>query len=160
MPRDLSAALALVREFEGFRPWPYLDAVGIATIGYGHVITEDGQPLRGPNGLARARQLYPRGMTEAGVHALLAEDFARFAEGVESLVTVRLTDTQLGALASFAFNVGLGAFKTSTLRKRLNAGQYDAVPGELMKWTRAGGRVLLGLVRRRRAEADLWSRAA
>lgn len=157
MPRDLSEAARLVRSFEGCRLQPYLDAVGIATIGYGHVILDSqGRSMHGPAGLLQARRLYPVGMTQAEACNLMNADFAQFAAGVESLVTVPLVDHQLGALASFAFNVGLGAFKTSTLRKRLNAGQYDAVPGELAKWTRAGGVVLNGLIRRRKAEGLLW----
>jgi lysozyme len=155
--RDLSRALALVRAFEGCRLRPYLDAVSIVTIGYGHVIHgDDGAPLRGRTGLAIANRRYPVGLTQAEASALLASDFGAFVQGVAAAVKVPLTDDQLGALSSFAFNVGLGALRQSTLLRRLNAGQYDAVPGELAKWTRAGGTVLQGLIRRRKAEAALW----
>jgi lysozyme len=157
MPRDLSEALRLVSAFEGCRLQPYADVIGVATIGYGHVVCDaTDRPLRGPTGLAQARAKYPIGLSQGEACDLLASDFCQFAVGVERLVTVALTDQQLGALASFAFNVGLGNFKSSTLLRRLNAGQYDVVPGELAKWTRAGGVVLNGLIRRRRAEGRLW----
>jgi hypothetical protein len=87
---------------------------------------------------------------------ILASDLVKFEDGVDNLVKVPLKQNQFDALVSFAFNVGLGALGKSTLLKKLNAGQYDAVPAELMKWTKAGGKELPGLVRRRRAEAALW----
>ena len=84
------------------------------------------------------------------------KDLKKFEAGVSESVTVPLTQNQFDALVSFVFNVGLGAFQKSTLLRKLNAGDYAAVPGELMKWTKAGGKELPGLVRRRRAEAGLW----
>lgn len=71
---------------------------------------------------------------------------------------VPLTQQQFDALVSFAFNVGNGAFCDSTLLKRLNAGQYDAVPAQLNRWVKAGGKTLEGLVTRRAAEGALFSR--
>jgi lysozyme len=69
---------------------------------------------------------------------------------------VQLSQGQFDALVSFAYNVGVGAFGKSTLLKRVNAGRFEDVPAEFMKWTRGGGIELSGLVRRRRAEVKLW----
>ena len=74
---------------------------------------------------------------------------------VKRLVDVPLTQYQFDALVSFVFNLGSGAFGGSTLLKKLNAGDYSAVPAQLMRWNKAGGRVLRGLTRRRQAEIDL-----
>lgn len=98
--------------------------------------------------------------TERQAEHGLRVDLMRFENAVSRLVTVPLTDNQFSALVSFAFNVGVSAFQKSTLLRRLNAGDYDAVPGELMKWTRSKGRVMQGLVNRRSAEAGLWAKGA
>jgi lysozyme len=93
---------------------------------------------------------------------LLSRDLAVAARAVEEHVRVPLNANQFSALASFAFNVGGENFRTSTLCRRLNAGEYDAVPGELTRWVKAKDpksgmmRTLPGLVRRRAAEAGLW----
>lgn len=86
----------------------------------------------------------------------LERDLVKFEQGVEALVKVPLTQNQFDVLVSFAFNCGLGALQKSTLLKKVNAQDFDAVPTELMKWTRAGGGAVPGLVRRRRAEAKMW----
>jgi lysozyme len=140
--RNIDAAVKLIKDFEGLRLNAYVCAAGKRTIGYGHVI------LPGDGHMEH--------ITEAEADALLEKDLGRFCEGVERLITLPLADNQFGALVSFAFNAGLGALAKSTLRRKLNAGDYAAVPGELMKWTKAGGKELSGLVRRRKAEAELW----
>ncbi len=71
-------------------------------------------------------------------------------------MTVPLTQNQFDALTSFTYNTGEGAFSRSTLLKQLNAGNYNAVPGEMGKWVYGGGRRLQGLVNRRAAEAATW----
>ncbi|EJF81752.1 hypothetical protein MCS_00177, partial [Bartonella doshiae NCTC 12862 = ATCC 700133] len=73
---------------------------------------------------------------------------------------MNLSDEQFGALVSFCYNVGIAAFQNSTLLKRLNRGDYEAVPTELQKWTKASGKRLQGLVHRRVAEAGLWAKGA
>ncbi len=97
-------------------------------------------------------------ITEGQADELFRQDLAEFTPAVERAVKVPLTDNQFAALVCFAFNVGIGNFQKSTLLKRLNAGDYDAVPVELMKWTKSKGRKLAGLVNRRSAEAGLWAR--
>ncbi len=82
---------------------------------------------------------------------------ARAEHAVSRLICVPLSNGQLDALISFTFNLGAGALQRSTLRARVNRGEHDAVPSELMKWVWAGGRKLAGLVRRRAAEAMLYS---
>jgi lysozyme len=91
---------------------------------------------------------------------LLRMDLDRFEQAVERLVKVPLNDHQHATLVSFAFNVGTGNFQKSTLLRKLNAGDYDAVPSELMRWTRSKGKVMQGLVNRRSSEAGMWSKGA
>jgi lysozyme len=88
---------------------------------------------------------------------LLADDVRRFAVGVDDLLEVAVSDSQFCALVSFAYNCGLGALKTSTLLRLLNEGEYDAVPAQLMRWTKIAGKESRGLRNRRTAEAELWS---
>ncbi len=139
------AGIKHIVAFEGQRLKAYLCPAGVWTIGVGH--TSEAGPPRVHEGMT---------ITANESSAILARDLAAFELGVERLVDVPLTQNQFDALVSFAFNCGLGALQKSTLLRKLNAGQYDAVPAELMKWTRAGGKEVAGLVRRRRAEAKMW----
>ncbi len=97
-------------------------------------------------------------ITKTQSRELLRKDLGRFEKAVETNVDVALTDNQFAALVSFAFNVGIGNFTKSTLLKKLNAGEYDAVPRELMKWTKSKGKEMAGLVNRRAQEAALWGK--
>ena len=140
-----AAGINLIKEFEGVRLKSCKCPAGVWTIGVGHT-SAAGPPVVKPG----------MEITNAQATKILAQDLVQFEDGVEAAVKVPLTENQFDALVSFTFNVGLGAFQKSTLLKKLNAGQYDAIPAELMKWTKAGGKELPGLVRRRRAEAALW----
>lgn len=147
MTREVNdAGLALVRGFEGLRTDAYRCPAGVWTIGYGH--TGDVRP--------------GQHITSDDAERILREDLAGCGEQVEELISVALTDCQFAALVSFVFNAGAGALRGSTLRRRLNTGDYDCVPTELAKWVKAldprtGQRVPLpGLVRRRAAEGELW----
>lgn len=135
------AGVRLVQEFEGLRLDAYLCPAGIPTIGYGAT----GPDIR-------------MGMTwtEDQAEERLADDLAKFCDGVDRLVRVPLTNNQFAALVSFAYNVGLGALAGSTLLRKLNAGDYQGAADQLPRWARGGGRVLPGLVRRRDAERDLF----
>jgi lysozyme len=144
--RMTEEGLALIRRSEGFRGQAYRDAVGVWTIGYGHTSLA-GPPAVGP-GLR---------ITEAEGNAILARDVERFAAGVRAAVQVPLSDAQFAALVSFAFNVGLGAFRNSSVLKAVNAGDFAAVPERLALWVKAGGRTLPGLVKRRAAEGALFA---
>lgn len=88
----------------------------------------------------------------------LRQDLDSFEALVERSVKVPLSDNQFAALVSFAFNVGEGNFRKSTLLKRLNAGDYESVPQELMKWVHSKGKRLPGLVNRRAQEGALWGK--
>ncbi len=148
MPREINqAGLDLVTSFEGFYADAYICPAGVLTIGYGHTGDDvaEGQCIN---------------MTTA--EDLLSKDMESAAKSVERLVTVPLSGNQFAALASFAFNCGATNLGASTLLKKLNLGDYDAVPTELCRWVKARDpatgkkRTLAGLVRRRSVEGALW----
>ena len=143
--RTSGAGIRHIREFEGERLKAYKCSAGVWTIGVGHT-SAAGEPK------------VVEGMTITANEsaAILARDLAAFELGVERMLEVDVSQNQFDVLVSFAFNCGLGALKKSTLLKRVNEGKFNAVPAELMKWTKAGGKEVAGLVRRRRAEAKLW----
>lgn len=140
-----SAGVKHIKEFEGERLTAYRCPAGVWTIGVGHT-SAAGEPT-----VVEGMKI-----TANESAAILYRDLVEFEIGVDRLVRVPLKQNQFDVLVSFAFNCGLNALAKSTLLKKLNSGDYDAVPGELMKWTRAGGREIAGLVRRRRAEAKMW----
>ena len=145
MPRKINqAGLDLIKHFEGFEPTAYWDPVRIPTIGFGHTRTVTGADVG------------HRTITEVEGEQLLRQDCAGAEEDVERLIDVPLNGNEFSALVSFTFNLGGGALKRSTLRRKLNAGARDAVPSEMAKWVKAGGKTLRGLVRRRHAEGDLF----
>ena len=88
--------------------------------------------------------------------ALLAQELASVERSVRRLVRVALTQNQFDALVSFTFNLGSGRLQSSTLRSKLNRGDYEGASDELPKWRKAGGKVLLGLVKRRAVERKLF----
>ncbi len=146
MARRINAAgLSHIMQWEGKRLVAYQDVAGIWTIGYGHTTAA---------GIPRVRE----GMRISDKEAedILKKDLGKFEDRVTRLVKVPLTDNQFAVLVSFDFNTG--ALHKSTLLKKLNAGDYDAVPAELMKWVNAGGKRVQGLVNRRAAEAGLWAK--
>lgn len=133
--------LTLIKRFEGFSATVYKDAAGKPTIGYGHLI--------------RPGERFTR-LTRAQATELLRRDVTIAEKAVRRHVRVRLTQNQFDALVSFTFNLGEGQFRRSTLLKRVKAKNHARVPMELTKWVHAGGRPLLGLARRRVAEARLY----
>jgi lysozyme len=139
------AGLKLIMQFEGLRLKAYRCPAGVWTVGYGHTSAAGAPEVR--DGMRISA-------TEA--EAILRRDLAGFETAVAGMVRTEVTQAQFDVLVSFAYNCGVGALKQSTLLKRVNAGAFDAVPAELMKWTKAKGKELSGLVRRRRAEAALW----
>lgn len=141
--------LALIKKWEGLRLSAYEDCVGVWTIGYGHT-----NAVGAPN-VHKDMQI-----TEEEAEKILCQDLQQFEHVVEQTVTVPLSDEQFAALVSFSYNVGTKAFRNSTLLKKLNKGNYEAVPTELQKWTRVGGKRLRGLVNRRAAEAGLWAQSS
>ena len=139
-----SKGLALIRLFEGLvlKAYPDPGSGGDPwTIGYGHTV-----------GVTPGMVC-----TQAQADAWLSWDAANCARAIEKLVKVPLTQAQFDALVSLIFNIGEGAFARSTLLRRLNAGAYADVPAQFKRWDKAGGKVMKGLVRRRAAEAAVWS---
>lgn len=142
----VGVAAALARVFEGLYLTPYLCPAGVATIGFGATFYEDGTRV----------QLTDPPITREHAEALLLRMVRTvYLPAVLKLCPAVDNPQRLAALIDFTFNLGAGALKGSTLRKRVNAGDWDAVPGELRKWNRGGGRVLRGLVLRREAEVVL-----
>lgn len=134
----------LIKHFEGCYLKAYKDSVGVWTIGYGHtgLVHKDGTVKAG------------RMITQQEAEDLLRYDLTNFAKRVEQGATVPMTDDQFAALVSFDFNTG--GFLRSTLRKKLNAGQYDEAANQFLLWDKAGGKTLKGLTRRRRSERNLF----
>ena len=148
--------LELLEQWEGFKTTVYKDSAGLPTIGVGHLLTKS-ELSSGKITINGVPVKYGDGLTEQQVTDLLAQDVQPAAAAVNSHVKVSLNQNQFDALVSFAFNVGVGAFTSSTLLKVLNQGQYDEVPTQLLRWTRAGGQVVQGLVNRRNNEIKLWN---
>jgi len=138
-PDALPQLRALIRRFEGLRLRAYLCPSGIPTIGYG---------ATGPD--VRLGMIWSHGQAEMRLRA----DADHYLLGTLALCP-NLRGNQLAAIADFAYNLGLGRLRASTLRLRINAGNIDSARGELARWVRGGGRVLPGLVARRAAESLL-----
>lgn len=136
-----SKGLELIKHFEGLRLKTYICAGGVLTIGWGHT-GKDVMP-----GMV---------ITEDRANELLRADLERFEQGVSKYVTAKLNDNQFSALVCFTFNIGLGAFASSTLLKLLNAEDYAGVADQFLRWNKAGEKVLLGLTKRREAERQLY----
>lgn len=131
----------LIKRFEGCKLSTYKCSAGVSTIGYGHT----------------GKDVMP-GMkiTSEEAQRLLEKDLANFEKGVD-LLGLRFNQHQFDALVSFAFNLGLGALKSSTLLKKARINVNDqSIYAEFLKWNKAGGRPLKGLTTRRTAEADLY----
>jgi len=138
--------LPLIESFEGFRARPYLCPAGVPTIGYGSTRYLDGSTIR----------LTDPPITKEHARILVREQVAAdYLPGVLKLCPDVDTPGRLAALVDFAYNLGTGQLRASTLRKRVNAGDWGAAPAEFRKWVRGGGKVLPGLVKRREAEVGL-----
>lgn len=139
----VAVASILIRRWEGFQALPYLCPAGVPTIGYGFTYYMDGTAV----------SLGDPPMTREQAQQLLEH----LVRTVYMPATIKLCPTidtpeRLGAITDFAFNLGSGNLRASTLRKKILAGAWEAVPDQLRKWTRAGGKILRGLVLRREAE--------
>jgi len=137
--------IALIKQFEGCKLTAYQDSVGVWTIGYGWTQPVDGKPIRA-------------GMTikQETAERLLKNGLVSYESDVSRLVKVGLTQGQFDALVSFTYNLGARSLSTSTLLRKLNAGDYAGAADEFMRWNKAGGKVLNGLTRRREAERALF----
>ena len=135
------AGYDLIKKFEGLKLHAYLCPAGVWTIGYG-----------------RTRGVHPKlQITPERAEHYLQEDLLWACKAVSDAITVKLTDNQFAALVSLTYNIGETAFKGSTLVKKLNASEYDAIPEQIKRWNKAGGVTVMGLINRRKAEAELWA---
>lgn len=142
--RTSQRGLSLIKSFEGLRLQAYQDSVGVWTIGYG--------TTRGVKaGMA---------ITKEQAERMLMDDVQRFEPEIERLVTLPLSQNQWDALISFTYNLGAANLESSTLLRKLNAGDYTGAAEQFPCWNKAGGRVLPGLVRRRAAEQALFMEVA
>jgi lysozyme len=139
-----ASGLALIKIHEGLSLVPYRCPAGVWTIGYGHAMR--------PEEVVK----YIDGISEAEAGALLLMDVALAEAALRRLVFVSLTSGQFDALVSFIFNLGVGRFQASTLRMKLNRGEYEAAAREFPKWVFAGGVKLPGLIRRRQEEMAVF----
>ena len=137
--------IALIKQFEGCRLTAYQDSVGVWTIGYGWTQPVDGKSIRA-------------GMTikQETAERLLKTGLVSYESDVSRLVKVGVTQGQFDALVSFTYNLGARSLSTSTLLRKLNAGDYAGAADEFLRWNKAGGKVLNGLTRRREAERALF----
>lgn len=134
--------LELIKRWEGFRSEAYICPGNVWTIGYGHTVTaKPGMVISKLRG-----------------EKLLQSDLERFEKAVDELVKVPLTQYQFDALVSFTFNVGVNAFRNSTLLRLINQGNFALARNEFARWVYANKRKLPGLVNRRKAEASLFGR--
>jgi lysozyme len=147
--------LQLLKQWEGFKPNMYKDAAGLPTIGVGHLLKKD-ELASGKITIQGVPVEYGAGLNDEQVTALLGQDLRPAENAVNSGIKVALSQNQFDALVAFTFNTGTNAFTDSTLLKLLNQGNYDAVPDQLRRWTKAGGKVIQGLVNRRENEIKLW----
>ena len=141
------ATVDLVKEFEGFRSSAYQDSVGVWTIGYG-TTAEAGVGIVPRPGLT-----ITKGQAERYLHMALDD----FAAQIRPAITAPINENQFGAFLSLAYNIGPGAFKRSTALKRFNAGDVEGAAEAILWFNKAGGEVLRGLERRRRAEVELFN---
>lgn len=151
-------AIKMIKHHEGVRVKPYRCPAHLWTVGVGHVLYPEQAKLPVTERLQMPLKVEDfRVFSTEEVDAILAKDLARFERGVARLCPVA-TDHQgiFDSLVSFSFNVGLGNLQRSSLRMKTNRGEYEDAAEEFMKWTKAAGRVLPGLVKRRKDEQALY----
>ena len=141
-------AVDLIKRFEGFRSRPYLCSANVPTIGYGSTFYKDGTRVT----------LQDRATDETTANELLHHTLDTvFIPGVLRACPVLIAhENKLGAVTSFCYNLGVGRLQASTLRRKINAQEWDEAAYQLLLWVRAGGKVLRGLQLRREAERELF----
>ena len=151
-------ALKMISHHEGVRTKPYRCPARLWTVGVGHVIDPNHArvPFEERNNLA-IPEGWNRTFTMEEVDAILAKDLERFERGVlKYCPTAGSRQAWLDSLVSFSFNLGLGTLQRSTLRQKHNRGDYAGAADELLKYCKAGGKVLRGLENRRKDERALY----
>jgi lysozyme len=147
----------MIMHHEGVRSKPYQCPALLWTVGVGHVI----DPTHAKVPIADRKALpipagWDRVLSNDEIMDILKKDLNRFEQGVDRLIKVPLTQGQFDALVSFSFNVGLGNLQNSTLRMKVNRGEFEGAAEQFLVWTKAGGKVLKGLVTRRTDEQALF----
>jgi lysozyme len=160
------AGIDLIKQFESLHDGdlktiglqPKMCPAQVWTVGWGHALVDPvtRKFLKGAADKDRAYAMYPA-MTKEEADLLLQRDLEAFSSAIKKMITAKITDNQFSALVSFSYNCGAGALQKSTLLKKVNANPKDqTIRQEFLKWNKAGGKELLGLTRRRTAEADLY----
>lgn len=139
-------AIKMIRHHEGVRVKPYQDAIGLWTVGVGHLIG-DGKTLPDE---------WNRTLTMGEVDEILRKDLARFEAGVERLCPIGLTQPRFDALVSISFNFGLGNLQRSSIRMKHNRGEFEDAADSFLLYNKAGGKIFKGLVNRRNDERALY----
>jgi lysozyme len=149
------SGLQFIKRYEGLKKSVYLDVAGLKTVGYGHLLTK---PELSSNSVTIGgnKIFLDRALTDAEVDTLLRQDIEPKAQTVRSTIKTPLTQSQFDALVSLCFNIGSGAFSSSTLAKDINAGNLEKAPGDFLVWCKAGGKTVQGLLNRRQAEASIF----
>jgi len=138
--------IRLTAKYEGFRRDPYLDAVGVPTIGFGNTFYRDNTRVK----------MTDKPITEEKGRELLKDIIKGFEREVLKVMK-RVNQNQFDAVLSLVYNIGVTAFIRSTLLKRINNNPNDPdIAYQFSRWDKAGGKVLLGLTRRRKEEAELY----
>ena len=145
---NLELAAELCRKYEGYRAKPYLCPANVATIGYGSTYYADGKKVT----------LQDPPMDEPTARALLLVELEHtYLPGVLRNCPILATDERkCNSIVDFAYNCGVGRLQTSTLKRKINASDWDGAKEQLMLWNKGGGRVLAGLTKRRIAECALF----
>ena len=144
---NLELAAELCRKYEGYRAKPYLCPANVATIGYGSTYYADGKKVT----------LQDPPMDEPTARALLLVELEHtYLPGVLRNCPILATDVRkCNSIVDFAYNCGVGRLQTSTLKRKINANDWEGAKEQLMLWTKGGGKVLPGLLKRRTAECAL-----
>jgi len=140
------AGMELIKHYEGWRESVYLCSAARPTIGYGSTWDRYGNAIT----------LDHSNITKKQGEYLLQREVRHSETAIRRLIKAELTENMFSSLCSFIYNVGSGNFQKSTLRMKLNRGQYESAADEFPKWRKAGGRVVKGLVRRRKQERELF----
>jgi lysozyme len=143
---NLDIAASLCKQYEGFRSKPYLCPAGVATIGYGSTYYSDGRKVT----------LQDPPMDEPAASALLMYELQHtYLPGTLRNCPILATDNKrLNDVVDFCYNLGIGRLQTSTLKRKINAQDWEGAKEELKKWNKAGGKVLAGLDKRRKSECN------
>lgn len=134
--------IELIKTFEGFNSEPYVCSGGYLTIGYGHkLLPSDPYKI----------------VTPEKAEIILQSDLRKTERSVLKYIDVEINEDQFSALVSFTFNLGPAALQRSALRQKVNYNQYEEAAKEFQRWVYAGGKKVMGLVRRRKLESDLFN---